>query len=237
MSSNRWSLRFPSWQFSALQNRHLLICLGEDKYLLMLPGFVLICLNSAQCHDSKLAARALLTQPKVLNLSARCDWRPDSLHIVSWTPKSFCVREPRDKCHTPRKDERRGCPRRWRGGGPWPCGNAGPLRWGAEHDWAALHRAAPPENMGLDYPGTFVPAQPYSRWDELVEKPGTETTSELSCELHITQKPQLTIHASICFNEYHFSCGSFYSAFITTLQCLSCSISTNILLAELFVST
>lgn len=57
--------------------------------------------------------------------------------------------------------------------------------------------------MGLEYPGTFVPAQPSSHRHELVEKSGTETTSELSQELHVTQKPQLTIHASICFHEYH----------------------------------
>lgn len=89
--SNRQSLRFPSWQFSALQSMHLLICLGKDKYLLTLPGFVLICLNSAQCHRLKLPARALLTQPQVLNLGARYDWRPASLHAVSWPRKSFPV--------------------------------------------------------------------------------------------------------------------------------------------------
>jgi len=54
---------------------HLLICFGEDKYLLTLPGFLLICLNSAQSHHLKLMARALLAQPKVLNLSARSDRR------------------------------------------------------------------------------------------------------------------------------------------------------------------
>lgn len=134
---NRRSLRFPSWQFSALQNRHLLICLGEDKYLLMLPGFVLIYLNSAQRHHLKLTARALLTQPWVLNLSARCDWRPASLHTASWTPKSFRVREPRDKCHTLHKDERRGCPRRWWGGSHGPVTVQG--HWGEELNMIKPH--------------------------------------------------------------------------------------------------
>lgn len=96
--------------------------------------------------------------------------------------------------------------------------------------------AEPPENMGLYYPETLVPTQPYSHQHELAEKPGIETTSELSCELHIVQKPQLTIYISICFNEHNFSCGSIYCAFITILQGFSCGIRTNILLAELFVS-
>lgn len=217
---------------------HLLICLGEDKYLLTLPGFFLICPNSAQCHHLELTARALPAQPEVLNLSARCDWRPASLHAVSRTPKSFRAREPRDKCRTPRKGERRGCPRRWRRGVPWPPGSVGPSRWGAEQSSTSQKCGF----GGLDYPGTFAPAQPYSRWHEQVEKPGTETTSELSCEPHVTQKPQLTIcepiHIiSICFNTYNFSHGSFYSAFITIFPCLSYSISTNILLAELLLST
>lgn len=77
---NRRSLRFPSWQFSALQNMHLLICRAEDKYLLMLPGFMLICLNSALCHHSKLMARALLAQSKVLSLSACRAWRLEAEH-------------------------------------------------------------------------------------------------------------------------------------------------------------
>lgn len=99
---------------------HLLICLGEDKYLLMLPGFVLICLNSAQRCHLKLTARGLLTQPKVLNLRARCHWRPAGLHDVSGTPEFFLVSEPCDKRYTPRKDKRRGCSRRWRGGSHGP---------------------------------------------------------------------------------------------------------------------
>lgn len=145
---NRRSLRFPSWQFSALQNMHLLICLGEDKYLLTLPGFFLICLNSAQCHHLKLKARALLTQPEVLNLSARRDWRPASLHAVSWATKSFRARAPRDKRHTPRRGERRECPRRWWGAAPWPHGTAEPSRWGAEQSSTSQKR-------GFGLPGNF----------------------------------------------------------------------------------
>lgn len=81
--------------------------------------------------------------------------------------------------------------------------------------------AEPPENIGLYYPGTLVLTQPYSHRHELAEKPGTETTSELSCELHIVQKPQLTIYTSICFNGYNFSCGSIYSVFITIFQAVA----------------
>lgn len=168
---------------------HLLICLGEDKYLLMLPGIVLICLNSAQRHYSKLTTRALLTQPQVLNLSAHCDWRPASLHTVSWTLKSFHVQShvinathlTRMKEEVPQEETRRGC--------------HGPLSvqglWGEELNMIELHctDVTPPENMGLYYPETFVPTQPSCHWHVPPEKPGTETTSELSCELHIVQKP------------------------------------------------
>jgi len=73
------------------------------------------------------------------------------------------------------------------------------------HRGKRLNRATPPENVGLDDPGTFVLAQPDSRWCELVEKPGTETAFEPCSELPVTRKSQLTIHTLICFNEYHTS--------------------------------
>lgn len=111
------------------------------------------------------------------------------LKAGSWTPKSFCVSEPRGKCHTPGKDERRGCPRRQPGwGGPWPHDSAGPSRWGAEHDCAAQSNTSC--NLGLDYSGTFVPTPSYGQQHELVEKPSTETTSKFCCEVHVTLRQQ-----------------------------------------------
>lgn len=179
---NRRSLRFPSWQFSALQNMHLLICRAEDKYLLMLPGFMLICLNSALCHHSKLMARALLAQSKVLSLSACRAWRLEAEHPNLSVSDSHTV----NATHLARMKGEDAS-----GGGrgvPWPCDSAEPSRWGAEHVCAAQSNTS--WNLGLDYPGTFVPAPSYSHWHELVEKPSTQTTSKICCELHVTLRQQ-----------------------------------------------
>lgn len=135
---NRWSLRFPSWQFSALQNMHLLICRAEDKYLLMLPGFILICLNSSLYHHLKWTARALLKQPKVLSLSACSAWRLEAEHSNLSVSQSHVV----NATHLARmKGE--DAPGGSRGGGAHDLMTVQGHQ-GEELNMTVLHRATPP---------------------------------------------------------------------------------------------
>lgn len=138
---NRWSLRFPSWQFSILQNMHLLICLGEDKYLLTLLGFSLICLNSPHCHHLKLHNLKLLIWMHAVTkgqaastLHAQCPHL--SMLESHGIPTSHLA-----------NTEEGGLPWRPVGGEgvPLPCHVAELQTQAAKHDQAALHRTASPK--------------------------------------------------------------------------------------------
>lgn len=81
MSRQQTELKIPFLTVSALQNMHLLIFWAEDKYLLMLPGFILICLNSALCHPSLEAngqSSAYTTQSA--QFCVRLTWRLEAEH-------------------------------------------------------------------------------------------------------------------------------------------------------------
>lgn len=135
---NRWSLRYPSWQFSVLQIMQLLICLGEDKYLLTLLGFSLICLNSAHCHHLKLHNLKLFIWIYVVTKGqAASTLRAQCLHLFMLESHGIPA---------PHLANMRGGGLTWRPVGaegvPLPCRVAELQIEAAEHDQAALYRAA-----------------------------------------------------------------------------------------------